>query len=192
MTASLKASTDGTQAIIQVNGVDKVFIDSRGIVTGVAGAGLIQGTVQSTTAGTLIDFTGIPSWVKRITVMFNGVSTNGTSALSMQLGAGSVQTTGYVSNSLAGSASTAYTSSTSGFVIFSNAAASVFYGLATFVNVSGNIWVGSHSVSTTAGQNSAMSGSGGVTLSGTLDRFRLTTGNGTDTFDAGTINILYE
>lgn len=34
MTASLKASVDGTQAIIQVNGVDKVVIDSTGIITG--------------------------------------------------------------------------------------------------------------------------------------------------------------
>lgn len=34
--------------------------------------------------------------------------------------------------------------------------------------------------------------SGDLLLSGTLDRVRITTANGTDTFDAGTINILYE
>jgi hypothetical protein len=33
---------------------------------------------------------------------------------------------------------------------------------------------------------------GFVPLSGTLDRVRITTANGTDTFDAGSINILYE
>ena len=35
MTASLKASSDGTQAIIQVNGVDKVTIGASGIQSGV-------------------------------------------------------------------------------------------------------------------------------------------------------------
>lgn len=30
------------------------------------------------------------------------------------------------------------------------------------------------------------------TLSATLDRVRLTTVNGTDTFDAGLVNIIYE
>jgi hypothetical protein len=34
--------------------------------------------------------------------------------------------------------------------------------------------------------------SGSKTLAGTLDRIRITTVNGTDTFDAGQINILYE
>jgi hypothetical protein len=36
------------------------------------------------------------------------------------------------------------------------------------------------------------SSSGTKSLSATLDRIRITTVNGTDTFDAGSINILYE
>jgi len=41
--------------------------------TPTAGASLItSGTAVASTSGTSIDFTGIPSWVKRITVMFNG------------------------------------------------------------------------------------------------------------------------
>ena len=35
-------------------------------------------------------------------------------------------------------------------------------------------------------------GGGSISLAGTLDRVRITTVNGTDTFDAGTINIRYE
>jgi len=35
-------------------------------------------------------------------------------------------------------------------------------------------------------------GAGTKTISGVLDRIRLTTVNGTDTFDAGSVNILYE
>ena len=35
-------------------------------------------------------------------------------------------------------------------------------------------------------------GGGSVTLSGALDRVVLTTVGGTDTFDAGSVNIIYE
>jgi len=56
---------------------------------------LTLGTAVNTTSGTSIDLTSIPSWVKRITVMLNGVSTNGASIPQIQLGAGSVDTTGY-------------------------------------------------------------------------------------------------
>ena len=65
--------------------------------TGAVYNGLQSSTAQATTSGTSITFTGIPSWVKRITVMFNGVSTSGTSPVQIQLGAGSVTTTGYSS-----------------------------------------------------------------------------------------------
>ena len=57
-------------------------------------------------------------------------------------------------------------------------------------NISGNSWVATSVIKTTA--NSASYSAGDVTLSGTLDRVRITTVNGTDTFDAGSINILWE
>lgn len=58
--------------------------------------GLTSGTAVATTSGTSIDFTGIPSWAKKITVMFSAVSTNGTSPIQVQIGAGSVSNSGYV------------------------------------------------------------------------------------------------
>ena len=58
---------------------------------------ITSGTSQASTSGTSIDFTSIPSWVKRITLMFNGVSTNGTSNYQIQIGSGSVTTSGYTS-----------------------------------------------------------------------------------------------
>ena len=53
------------------------------VVSGINSA-ITAGTAVASTSGTSIDFTGIPSWVKRITVMFNGVSTNGTSNIQIQ------------------------------------------------------------------------------------------------------------
>ena len=176
-------------------GTESMRIDSAGIVTGTAGnLMLISGTAVDSNSGTSIDFTGIPSWVKRVTVMFNGVSTNGTSIIQMQLGdSGGVETTGYTagSGSFGGSAFAA-TSFTTGFGIrTSNAAANDYQGFVTFINLSANIWVANGSTYAASGYFLAPFG-GSKTLSATLDRIRITTVNGTDTFDAGSINILYE
>jgi len=163
---------------------------ATGIVTGV----IVSGTAVASTSGTSIDFTSIPSWVKRITVMFNGVSTNNTSNLLVQIGAGSVTTSGYASTSTyAGNGSTAGVASTAGFNIFSSNASNVTTGHLVITLVGSNLWVSSHSLGiNTAGTIFCLIGGGAVTLGGTLDRVRITTTNGTDTFDAGSINILYE
>jgi hypothetical protein len=152
---------------------------------------LTSGTAVASTSGTSIDFTGIPSWVKRITVMLNGVSLSGSSHILIQIGAGSVTTTGYVSASALsiGTNQVLSVSSTAGFVAYAGGAANVFIGALTLLNVSGNSWVETQG-GTLASYGA--SGGGNVALSGTLDRVRITSTNGTDTFDAGTINILYE
>lgn len=154
-------------------------------------------TAVASTSGTSIDFTSLPSWVKRITVMFAGVSTNGTANYLIQIGSGSVTSTGYVSGStsisLTSGNTTSGTSSTAGFILGSSSASSVFSGLITLILQTGNVWVASHNISSTAGQNITSSGAGILsTLAGALDRVRITTSNGTDTFDAGSVNILYE
>jgi len=152
---------------------------------------LVSGTAQASTSGTSITFTGIPSWVKRITVMFNGVSTNGTSFKQIQLGSGSVQITGYTSSSTVTGTTSSTSTSTSGMIIGNAIASDTIYGIMVIANVSGNIWVSNHSNYSNSTPQSTFGG-GGVTLSGALDRVVLTTINGTDTFDAGSINILYE
>jgi hypothetical protein len=65
-----------------------ITIDGSASVTINNGAvlGITSGTAVASTSGTSIDFTSIPLWVKRITVMFAGVSTNGTSPFLVQLG----------------------------------------------------------------------------------------------------------
>jgi hypothetical protein len=151
---------------------------------------LTLATAQNTTSGTSIDFTGIPSWVRRITVMLNGVSTNGSSALLVQVGSGSVSTSGYdaAGGSFNYTSGTGGVTSTSGFPILNNASDSCF-GHMIVTLVSGNTWVSSHCVARGGG---GVGGGKSPSLSGTLDRVRLTTVDGTDTFDAGSVNIMYE
>jgi hypothetical protein len=151
---------------------------------------LTQMTSQASTSGTSIDFTSIPSWVKRITVMFNGVSTNGASHMQVQVGSGSVQTTGYTSMSLsASSTGAASATSTAGFAMY-NTAADVKIGHMVLTLISGNTWIASHAMQELS--TNSIAGGGTVALSGALDRVRITTVNGTDTFDAGSVNIMYE
>jgi hypothetical protein len=181
-----------------------IGINGSGSITGISAGGLPDGsitpadlsqpltlgTAQASTSGTAIDFTGIPSWVKRVTVMFNGVSTNGTSLLQVQIGAGSFATSGYTSqystNGLSGSL-------TSGFIAsYRPDAGNAIRGLMSICLVTGNTYVVSSVLGAASANNDITSASGGMTLSGTLDRIRITTVNGTDAFDAGSINILYE
>jgi hypothetical protein len=164
---------------------------SAGVTTN---SGAVYNSIQSDTAktatGTSVDFTSIPSWVKRITVMFSGVSTNGTSVPLVQLGdSGGIETTGYTAAIMdATSISSTYTN---GFpCTFSAAAADFFLGKITINLLSGNLWVAE--IATMRGAPSPYCGSGTKTLSDTLTQIRITTVNGTDTFDAGSINILFE
>lgn len=167
---------------------------SAGLTTnsGAVYNGIQSGTAVASTSGTSIDFTSIPSWVKRITVMFSGVSTNGTSVIQVQVGNGSIVTTGYSGSQgvfLSGSGNVATIST--GFGIFNNGATNFIYGSMVLTLVSGNTWVSSASYGYTGNAYAGVSG-GNLALGGTLDRIRITTVNGTDTFDAGSINILYE
>jgi hypothetical protein len=162
--------------------------------TPVMGASVItSGTAVASTSGTSIDFTSIPAWVKKITVMFNGVSTNGASFVQVQIGAGSVTTSGYVASSsmVYGTNLCLTTTATSGFVTWANGASDARSGHFIITNVSSNIWVASGVLNAYSEDGVSMS-AGTVTLGGTLDRVRITTVTGSDTFDAGSINILYE
>ena len=154
---------------------------------------LTSGTAQASTSGTSIDFTSIPSWVKRITIMFDSVSTNAATVPSIlfQLGTSSgIVSAGYVSVGATNGGSN--TSSTSGFVLRGAGAANVsFSGAITIMLLGSNVWVQNNIfIDITNTQN--YEGAGKIDLGGTLDRVRITSSNGTDAFDAGTINILYE
>jgi hypothetical protein len=153
---------------------------------------IVRGTSVATTSGTSVDFTSIPSWVKRITMMFQGVSTSGTSSYQIQLGAGSVTTSGYACAASAGATTVTSFSFTSGHVFsVGPSATALSHGNIVFTLLTGSTWVGSGVVNATGVLQFTISASS-IALGGTLDRVRLTTVNGTDTFDAGSVNILYE
>lgn len=155
------------------------------------------GTAKASTSGTSIDFspadgTGIPSWAKRITVMFSGVSTNGTSIPQIQIGAASFATSGYLGSCSGMTNVVASAQNSSGFLLTNNSsAAHIVHGAVTLTNITSNTWVAFGVTSQSDAAYSRLT-SGSIALSGTLDRIRITTVNGTDTFDAGTINISYE
>ena len=159
----------------------------------IQGGAITLGTTVASTSGTSIDFTGIPSWVKRVTVLQRGVSTNGSSFHLIQIGAGSIQTTGYssASGNINNSNQTGCVTSTAGFNSIANDASYIVTGAITITTMGSNVWVASGVLASPPNLYIVSLG-GSVALSGTLDRVRITTVNGTDTFDAGSINILYE
>jgi hypothetical protein len=185
MPVVINGTTGVTTPGVTNAGTDDAVIQTYG---GVAMPRMVLSTAQNTTSGTAIDFTSIPSWVRRITVLFNGVSTNGVSTAQVQIGAGSITTSGYASSAATNGSSLA--SFTTGFPLgVGTQAAYLFAGTMTIATLGSNIWVMSGAIGTGTFANVI---GGSVTLSGTLDRLRLTTVTGTDTFDAGSVNILYE
>jgi hypothetical protein len=184
------ADTSGTVEI-QSNGTTKFTVASTG-----AYGQITSGTAVASTSGTSIDFTGIPSWAKRITVCFSGVSTNGTSPVCVLVGTSSgIVSTGYTAGGgrfFTGGGDSVGVQTTRFLVDGSNQDASTIrHGHMILTLFSGNTWVQSSNTSRSDAFATSCCG-GSVALSATLDRLRITTINGTDTFDAGSINILYE
>lgn len=160
------------------------------------GSSVTPGTAVASTSGTSIDFTAIPAWARRVTILFNGVSTNGTDPVLVQLGdSGGIETTGYLgsASSVSSGGAIAVATPSSGFQIGAGSQAATFvrHGSIRLELLGSNIWECTGSL----GQSDIaqiLSAAGGKTLSGALDRVRITTVGGTDTFDAGSINVLWE
>ena len=147
---------------------------------------LTSGTAVATTSGTSFDFSGIPSWVKRITFMFERLSNAGGSSIQVQIGSAvaGIETTGYVSSNSFGTIN-------SGFCVAIGPAPSYLqFGTMVYTKLTGNTWIQN---GCSLAEGVAMQpANGSKTLAGTLDRLRLTSVNGTDQFDNGIVNILYE
>ena len=192
------ASGTGTFTISAPNGnTDRTLVlpDEAGTLVTTASLPnpLTLGTAVASTSGTAIDFTGIPSWVKRVTVVLQGISTNGSSAYLVRLGtSGGVVTSGYVSSGNQLNPASSSASSTAGFNFVIDSAGYICTGNIVFNNISSNTWVASYTLSLTGVATGSAIGGGHINLGATLDRVRITTVNGTDTFDAGSINIMYE
>lgn len=155
---------------------------------------MTQGTAVTSTSGTSVNFTGLPSWIKRITVLLNGVSLSGTALLRFRLGISSgFVTTGYSSNGIMYSqVGNLAAAQTAGFDVYDSASVTgdLYTGKMVFENISGNTWVANGSLVNNS--NQFYTTIGNIALAGALTQLQVTSSNGTDTFDAGTINIIYE
>jgi hypothetical protein len=158
---------------------------------------ITSGTAVASTSGTSIDFTGLPAWCKKITVMFQNLSAAGSnSRLLIQIGdSGGIENTGYSSTgAYSTGAAGAANSETTGYVMNNGDGQPQLFvtgtAVITLLDASTNLWVATHTAELTVAYT--MFGGGRKTLSGTLDRVRITSVNGTNTFDSGSINILYE
>mgnify|MGYP003656140230 CR=1 len=188
------SSTIGVQNIAHTNGTVAATVDSSGVVTfasnpsGITIPSITLGTAQATTSGTAIDFTGIPSTAKRISIMFRGVSSGGSDAAALvQIGTSSgFKASGYVSLTHWG---TGGTGDATGFAMYGIAGANILSGIMTISHMGSNVYVSSHSGKYNS--TNGMFGGGDVDLGGTLDRVRIKQVSG-GAFDAGSINIMYE
>jgi hypothetical protein len=165
----------------------------------IQGGAITSGTAVASTSGTSIDFTSIPSWVKRLTLIFNGVSTSGTSNIQIQLGTGAgptFTTTGYTGYNVRSGGSSPYnfyTANSAGFLIDASVTTSTtIIGSCVLLNITGNTWVANGQITENQATNGSALVSGAIALAAAFTAVRITTAAGTDTFDAGTINILYE
>jgi hypothetical protein len=165
------------------------------VVVNGANSAIVSGTAQNSTSGTSIDFTGIPSWVKRVTVTWAGLSTSGSTYVFVRLGTVSgVETTGYAGGAAYTGISSSGVTTTAGFYLnYGTGQGDISHGsmIINLLNPASNLWQATtvNGFSTT---NYASMFGGSKSLAGVLTRLQIVTGNGTDTFDAGSINILYE
>ena len=167
------------------------------LVSGVAGAptwgsSIVAGTAVASTSGTSIDFTGIPSWVKRITINFSNVRSSGVVNWQIQLGTSSgIQTTNYLGSYVYTGIAYSGGSPTTGFVIYHDTASNIRNGSVVINLLGSNTWSGTGALGDSTAPYMFFTAYS-VALAATLDRVRITTTNGTDTFNAGSINILFE
>jgi hypothetical protein len=187
-------ATDGTASqAITTNG-SSVLGWSTVLTQGTAITAL---TSVASTSGTSIDFASIPSWVKRITVMFQGVSTSGGSPTLIQLGTGAgptYTTSGYLGSVLLVDAAgaTARTAYTTGFLVTQDSAnGHVRHGNITITNITGNSWTQT-GILARSDDTSTHHSAGSVALAALLTAVRITTVGGSNTFDLGDINLLLE
>jgi hypothetical protein len=150
----------------------------------------VLGTAVASTSGTSIDFTGLPAWIKRITVMMNGVSLSSTANILIQIGpSGGVETSGY-SGVVLGNGIQGAWGGTGCLITRTGQATSTYSGIVTIANITGSTWVCSATMADSVNTYAGLA-AGSKAITGTLSIVRITS-TSTDTFDAGTVNILYE
>lgn len=193
ITASAVSGVIGVGQILSGTGIAAgatvTAVNGATITLSLANTGAVSGTIS--VVG--FDFVGIPSTAKRITVLLQGLSTNGSSTQIIQLGTNSgVENTGYLGTGSGLQTTVAATLYTAGFGLNNlQTAAMITHGAIMIHSFGSNAWVAAGVLGNSDTGRSEFTG-GSKVLSGTLDRIRFTTVNGTDAFDAGSVNIMWE
>tara|TARA_R100001443_G_scaffold23095_1_gene35281 strand:- start:290 stop:1015 length:726 start_codon:yes stop_codon:yes gene_type:complete len=199
----MASGTDGNLITYDASGNPAaVSTGSLGNVLTSSGAGApptmaMPSTITSDTSvgtGNTYDITGIPAGVRCVHILFEGVSTASTSEILVQLGdAGGIETSGYVSEGvhLTNGSVAGVVSSTAGFLMSYHGASQSLSGIMDlYLKDAANFtWVSSHNarVATTI----VLNGAGVKSLSAALTQIRITTVNGSQAFDAGTVALQY-
>mgnify|MGYP001325026580 FL=1 len=158
-----------------------------GTVSGVSTITTLNSGGVSVSGNAEADFLNLPSGIKRINVMFYGVSAGSDTGALVRLGTSSgLKTSGYLSISHYGSGGQ---SDSSGFMAYGTGSSNALAGILTINHMGGNVFVSSHSLY--YNNSNGVFGGGRVDLGGTLDRLRVTSVSGGN-FDAGIVNINYE
>lgn len=162
---------------------------------GMKAAQLQLRAAQNATGLSAVNFTDIPAWARRITILVRGVSSSAGNFMAVQLGdSGGYETSGYtaVAARFAGGASATVTES-GGFLVSAFILSTHVHGgtlVIERVGTSGNEWVCTGTMSSQSGAIAGFS-SGGKELSAALDRLRIITTGG-DTFAGGVFALSYE
>lgn len=154
---------------------------------------LTNGTAVAAASQTSMDFTGIPATAKRIAVTLKQLSSNGTGNFTVRLGSGSIDAASYTGAVTTLSTGATTSALSTGFDIPNPGASAAFAvsGVLTLTLQSGNIWVASGVFGEIDVARTIVL-AGDKTLAGVLDRVRVTTTSGTETFDAGAANVTWD
>ena len=159
---------------------------------GGGGSGFVLQTAKSaaTDSNAPIEFTDIPADAYEITVMFNGVTLSGGDDYLIQLGTSSGYVgTGYTSSSI-NESGTPTVNSNDGFIVYSTSANGVHHGKFDINKFSDTVYT--FEGQTRRSLNTASQAYGTLNnVNGTITRLRIKP-TGTNTFDAGSINISYK
>ena len=186
------AAAGANSTITSLTGLTQGGLPASSVTPANLSQKLTVATAVATTSGSAIDFTSIPSWVRRINVSLVGVSVTGVDSPAIQLGTGGVPTTtGYkTQNQLVGGTANPSTASLLVGVV-GGGAGNTLHGNIQIVKLTGNSYSMSSVVAVLDGNAGVIVAAGSVTLAGALDMIRLLITGG-QTFDAGSVNIIYE
>jgi hypothetical protein len=150
----------------------------------------ITQATKVTASGTAVDFTGLPTGLKQIQIIINGISTDGTEELLLQIGdSTAIETTGYVG--VVSDGDTAFSSTTGWLLAHTGIENNNWNGIVHLLNLDSNNWLISATLARKGTDELNMAGGRKTITGGELARIRITSTGTPDDFDGGGINLQF-